>query len=139
MPIGFSGSRSPARASLIEETSAEIAAFWRADGPRFLVSSRAGGEGINLQVARRILASESALRPRFVWVPLDIASDHGITALAAMITMTPGTLSAEISADRRALLVHALDVDDEAALVAEIKQRYEQPLMQILPAGEEEE
>lgn len=91
----------------------------------------------NLQVARRILGSEAAIRPRFVWVPLDIASDHGITALAAMITMTPGTLSAEISADRRALLVHALDVDDEVALVAEIKRRYEQPLMEILPAGED--
>ena len=29
--------------------------FWRKDGPRFLVSSRAGGEGINLQVARRLV------------------------------------------------------------------------------------
>lgn len=87
----------------------------------------------NLQVARRILGPESAIRPRFVWVPLDIASDHGIFALAAMITMTPGTLSAEVSADRRGLLVHALDVDDEAALVQEIKRRYEKPLMEILP------
>ncbi len=87
----------------------------------------------NLQVARRILGPESAIRPRFVWVPLDISSDQGIVALAAMVTMTPGTLSAEISADRRALLVHAFDVDDEAALVAEIKRRYEQPLMEILP------
>lgn len=87
----------------------------------------------NLQVARRILGPEAAIRPRFVWVPLDIASDHGIVALAAMVTMTPGTLSAEVSADRRALLVHALDVDDASALVAEIKRRYERPLMEILP------
>ena len=34
---------------------AEIDRFWRPDGPRFLVSSRAGGEGINLQVARRLV------------------------------------------------------------------------------------
>jgi multicomponent K+:H+ antiporter subunit E len=87
----------------------------------------------NLQVARRILGPEAAIRPRFVWVPLDIASDHGIVTLAAMITMTPGTLSAEVSADRRALLVHALDCDDASALVAEIKRRYERPLMEILP------
>lgn len=87
----------------------------------------------NLQVARRILGPESAIRPRFVWVPLDIASTHGIVTLAAMITMTPGTLSAEISEDRCWLLVHALDVDDDAALVAGIKRRYEQPLMEILP------
>jgi multicomponent K+:H+ antiporter subunit E len=45
--------------------------------------------------------------------------------------MTPGTLSADLSDDRRWLLVHAFNVDDQAALVADIKSRYEQPLMQI--------
>jgi multicomponent K+:H+ antiporter subunit E len=45
--------------------------------------------------------------------------------------MTPGTLSAEISDDSRHLLVHAFNVDDEAALIADIKARYEAPLMQI--------
>jgi superfamily II DNA or RNA helicase len=33
----------------------QIDAFWRPDGPQFLVSSRAGGEGLNLQVARRLV------------------------------------------------------------------------------------
>jgi multicomponent K+:H+ antiporter subunit E len=45
--------------------------------------------------------------------------------------MTPGTLSAELSADRRHLLVHAFNVDDEAGLVAQIKARYEAPLKEI--------
>jgi multicomponent K+:H+ antiporter subunit E len=45
--------------------------------------------------------------------------------------LTPGTVSAKLSEDRRTLLVHTLDVDDEAALVAEIKQRYETPLKEI--------
>lgn len=85
----------------------------------------------NVEVARRILGPESAIRPRFVWVPLTIRDPHGIVSLAGVITMTPGTLSAEISDDRRHLLVHAFNVDDEAALIADIKARYEAPLMQI--------
>jgi multicomponent K+:H+ antiporter subunit E len=87
----------------------------------------------NLQVARRILGPESAIRPRFVWVPLTTRNDHATALLAAMITMTPGTLSADVSDDGGWLLVHAFDVDDEAALVEQIKSRYEAPIMQVLP------
>lgn len=85
----------------------------------------------NIEVARRILGPESAIRPRFVWVPLAIRDPHGIATLAGVITMTPGTLSADLSEDRRWLLVHAFNVADEAALVADIKSRYEAPLVQI--------
>ena len=85
----------------------------------------------NLEVARRILGPEAAIAPRFVWVPLSIRDPHGIVLLAGIVTMTPGTLSAELSADRTRLLVHAFNVDDEAALVATIKRRYETPLLEI--------
>lgn len=85
----------------------------------------------NIEVARRILGRESRLKPAFVWVPLAIRDPHGIAALAGIITMTPGTLSSDLSEDRRHLLVHALDVDDAQALVASIKSRYEAPLMRI--------
>ncbi|MFZ5539509.1 MAG: Na+/H+ antiporter subunit E [Pseudomonadota bacterium] len=85
----------------------------------------------NIDVARRILGPESAIRPRFVWVPLSIRDPHGIVTLAGIITMTPGTLSSDISEDRRWLLVHAFNVDDEAELVATIKRRYEAPLREI--------
>jgi multicomponent K+:H+ antiporter subunit E len=66
-----------------------------------------------------------------VWVPLDIRDPNGILALAGIITMTPGTLTADLTEDRRFLLVHAFDVDDEAALIAQIKARYEEPLREI--------
>ncbi|HEY9199714.1 MAG TPA: Na+/H+ antiporter subunit E [Gammaproteobacteria bacterium] len=82
----------------------------------------------NLHVARLILRSPAQLRPAFVRVPLDLDDDFAITLLASTISLTPGTVSADVSADRRTLLVHALDVDDPAALVAQIKQRYEAPL-----------
>lgn len=85
----------------------------------------------NIEVARRILGPESAIRPRFVWVPLDIRDPHGIAALAGIITMTPGTLSSDLTDDRRHLLVHAFNVDDEVALIESIKTRYEAPLMEI--------
>jgi multicomponent K+:H+ antiporter subunit E len=85
----------------------------------------------NLEVARRILGPESALSPRFVWVPLDIGQPWGIAALAGIITLTPGTVSAQLTADRRFLLVHALNETDPEALVATIKARYERPLMEI--------
>ena len=89
----------------------------------------------NLQVARLILGPESRLRPRFVWVPVDIRDPHGIAALAGIITMTPGTLSAELSEDRRHLLVHALDAEDERALIESIKARYETPLIEIFDSA----
>jgi multicomponent K+:H+ antiporter subunit E len=88
----------------------------------------------NLAVARLILGREERITPRFVWVPLSLTDPHAIVALAGIITMTPGTLSADLSDDRRHLLVHAFDVDDaaaQAALVVDIKARYEAPLAQI--------
>lgn len=87
----------------------------------------------NIDVARRILGREAAIRPGFIWVPLDIANPHGIAALAGIITMTPGTLSADLTDDHRHLLVHCFNLDDGDALVAQIKQRYEAPLREIFP------
>ena len=88
----------------------------------------------NITVARLILGNERHITPRFVWVPLAIRDPHGIVALAGVVTMTPGTLSADLSDDRRHLLVHAFDIDDDAAqaaLIADIKARYEAPLIRI--------
>ena len=87
----------------------------------------------NIEVARRILGPVSGIRPGFVWVPLDLSNSHGIAALAGIITMTPGTLSAELSADRRHLLVHCFHLEDAAATVAQIKRDYETPLREIFP------
>jgi multicomponent K+:H+ antiporter subunit E len=85
----------------------------------------------NIDVARLILGPEARIKPSFVWVPLDIQDPYGRVALAGIITMTPGTLSADFSDDEQYLLVHAFNVDDPAALAADIKSRYETPLMEI--------
>lgn len=85
----------------------------------------------NIQLARLILGPEARLKPTFVWIPLDAKDEHAIIALAGIITMTPGTLSCDVSDDRSHLLVHAFNADDPAELAAGIKARYEQPLREI--------
>lgn len=87
----------------------------------------------NIQVAKLVLGPTSAVRSGWVWMPLDLTNIHGITALASLITLTPGTVSAELSDDRRYLLIHALNLSDPEALIDEIKTRYEAPLKEIFP------
>lgn len=87
----------------------------------------------NLEVARRVLGPERAITPGFIWVPLDIGNIHGIAALTSIITLTPGTLSAVLSDDRRYLLVHVFNLKDAQEVIDQIKRRYEAPLMEIFP------
>ncbi len=87
----------------------------------------------NIEVARRVLGRESRITPGFVWLPLDIANIHGIAALTSIITLTPGTVSAVLSDDRRHLLVHVFNLKDPDQVIRHIKQRYEAPLMEIFP------
>lgn len=85
----------------------------------------------NLQVARLVLGPKARLQPGFVEIPLELTDDLAITILASVITLTPGTVSADLSDDRRMLLVHGLDVPDPQALAADIKARYEAPLKEV--------
>jgi multicomponent K+:H+ antiporter subunit E len=86
----------------------------------------------NILVAYLILFRRArSLRPRFFAVPLDVRTPEAITVLAGTITMTPGTVSSDLSADGRYLLVHGLDVGDEAETVATIKRRYERRLREM--------
>ena len=85
----------------------------------------------NLAVARLILAGPRRLRPAFVEVPLELENDLAISILANTVCLTPGTVSAQLSADRRVLLVHALDAPDPGAVRDDIKARYEAPLKEV--------
>jgi multicomponent K+:H+ antiporter subunit E len=86
----------------------------------------------NFAVARVILFTPAhRIRTCWIAVPLDIRSPEGIALLSGTITMTPGTLTADISACGRALLIHCLHAPDPAAVVAEIKTRYEARLMRV--------
>ncbi len=85
----------------------------------------------NITVARITLGPMS--KPRPAWLRVPLASDHHrVNALfASIITTTPGTVSMTIDEQRREIWVHALDCEDGPAMVADMKQRYEQPLLAI--------
>jgi multicomponent K+:H+ antiporter subunit E len=85
----------------------------------------------NFTVARQILSPVRALKPDFVEYPLELDNEFTITVLASLISLTPGTVSSDLSEDRRTLLIHALDVTDKEALIADIKRNYEYPLREI--------
>lgn len=87
----------------------------------------------NLQVARTILSPKPDIQPDFVAYPVELRNEFAITILASVIALTPGTVAAALSDDRRLILIHALDVPDPESLVATLKSRYEAPLLEILP------
>jgi multicomponent K+:H+ antiporter subunit E len=86
----------------------------------------------NVEVAMIVLfKSNKNMRPNWVVIPLDLRTPEAITLLAGTITLTPGTVSADLSDDGKALLVHALDAADPDAVRDDIKQRYERRLKEI--------
>ncbi|MET1755959.1 Na+/H+ antiporter subunit E [Novosphingobium sp. RD2P27] len=86
----------------------------------------------NFHVARLILFRRNRdMRTCWLVLPLELHSAEAITVLAATISLTPGTVSTDISNDGRYLLVHALDTDDAQAEVEKMKARYERRLLEI--------
>lgn len=86
----------------------------------------------NFQVAWIVLTRPNdKLRHTWVVIPLDLRQPEAITILAGTITLTPGTVSADLSDSGHSLLVHALDTDDPDAVRDEIKDRYERRLKEI--------
>jgi multicomponent K+:H+ antiporter subunit E len=85
----------------------------------------------NLQVAALVLGPRSRIESRFIRIGLDLADPNAAALLATIVTMTPGTLSVELSSDRRELTVHCLHAPDPAGIAAAIRMRYEQPLKEI--------
>jgi multicomponent K+:H+ antiporter subunit E len=86
----------------------------------------------NVRVAAAVLRAGRALpHSAFVRVPLELRDGNGLAALAVITTITPGTVWCEMALDRSAILLHVLQVDDEAAFVGQFKARYERPLIEI--------
>jgi multicomponent K+:H+ antiporter subunit E len=86
----------------------------------------------NFEVAAIILFKPNRdLRPAWLSVPLDLTTPEAITVFAGTISLTPGTVSADVSACGKYLLVHALHAPEPGAEVAKVKARYEARLMRI--------
>lgn len=86
----------------------------------------------NLRVAMDVSTPHYAMTPAVIAIPLDARSDAEITLLANMITLTPGTLSLDVSSDRKTLYIHALYVKDRDAVVQSIKNGFEKRLLEVL-------
>jgi multicomponent Na+:H+ antiporter subunit E len=80
------------------------------------------------RVARLVTSPRMDLRPGIFAYPLKVSSDFEITLLANLITLTPGTLSVEVSGDRRTLFVHAIDCSDVDKTVQEIRDGFERKI-----------
>lgn len=87
----------------------------------------------NIAVARLILNDGRRGRRRsgFVRIPLDLREPNGLAILAIILTATPGTAWFDYEPEGGALLLHVLDLVDEAGWVELVKTRYEAPLLEI--------
>jgi multicomponent Na+:H+ antiporter subunit E len=86
----------------------------------------------NLRVAFDILTPKNYLEPGIVEVPLDVKSDLEITLFANLVTLTPGTLSLDVSADRKILYVHVMYLQDEEHFMCELKEGLEKRLIEVM-------
>ena len=85
----------------------------------------------NLVVAKLILGNKDKLQPVFLHIPLDIKEPLTISLFAHTISLAPGTLSCDLSEDKKTLLVHGLHEEDPQAAINGLKERYEQPLKRM--------
>jgi multicomponent Na+:H+ antiporter subunit E len=82
------------------------------------------------RVAVIVLSPRMDLKPGIIAYPLKVDRDFEITMLANLITLTPGTLSVDVSDDRRILYVHAIDASDPDATKRDIAEGFERKIME---------
>ena len=74
---------------------------------------------------------KAQLHPAIIAFPLTVTSDAEITLLANLITLTPGTLSLDVSDDRQFLFIHAIDVIDREAFIRDLKDGFERHVLEV--------
>jgi multicomponent Na+:H+ antiporter subunit E len=85
----------------------------------------------NVKVVVEVLRPGFTMKPAILAIPLDLKNEHAITLLANMITLTPGTLSVDISDDHRVLYMHTMYADDAEEAKRKIKNGFERRLREI--------
>lgn len=86
----------------------------------------------NFRVAHDVITPTYHMRPGILAIPLDAHTDDEITLLANVVSLTPGTLSLDVSDDRKVLYIHAMFLEDEEELRKEIKDGFERRLLDVL-------
>ena len=86
----------------------------------------------NLRVAADVMTPGARARPGVLAIPLDAKSDAEITLLANLITLTPGSVSLDVSSDRRFLYLHAMYIDDVEQYREDVKTSFERRVLEVL-------
>ena len=88
----------------------------------------------NLRVAHDVLTPRNHMNPGVIGIPLDARTDTEITLLANLITLTPGTLSLDVSEDRKTLYIHAMFIDDGdiERMRRSVKDGFERRILEVL-------
>jgi multicomponent Na+:H+ antiporter subunit E len=85
----------------------------------------------NLRVMYDVLTPWHRMQPGIVAIPLDVTSDAEITLLANLISLTPGTLSLDVSDDRSTLYVHTMYMSRADTFRHSIKQGFERRVQEV--------
>ncbi len=87
----------------------------------------------SLRVVHDVITPPIYSRPGIIALPLEVETDAEILLLASLITLTPGTLSLDVSDDRKTLFIHAMFIDDDVeTLKREIKEGFEAKIIEVM-------
>lgn len=92
----------------------------------------------SLRVAADVLTPRHHMQPRVLAIPLDARTDAEIMLLANLISLTPGSLSLDVSSDRRVLYVHVMYAADPETARREIKEGLERRLLNLMRGARSE-
>lgn len=85
----------------------------------------------NLTVLKHVFSPKLHIKPGIIKVPIEVEGPFWITLLANMITLTPGTLTVDVSPDNKFFYVHCLNIDNEDTIVSDIKGTFEKKIMEV--------
>lgn len=86
----------------------------------------------NIHVAYEVMTPTMHMKPGIVKVPLDAKTDLEITTLANLISLTPGTLSLDVTEEGDALFIHAMYINDKEEFIDSIKNGFERKVLELL-------
>ena len=86
----------------------------------------------NLKVLWDVITPQHISRPGIIGLTLDARTDAEIMLVANLISLTPGTLSLDLSEDKRVLYVHVMFLDDIEATRQQLKQGLEKRVLEVM-------
>lgn len=85
----------------------------------------------NIDVVKIVFTPKLKNKPGIVAMETELTTEVEITLLAALISLTPGTISMDFSADNKTLYIHALDIQDKEQMIEEIRSSFERAIMEV--------